>query len=145
MVSIILLNWNGKRFLTDCIHSLHTQSYQNVDLDNDVKEQFRLRIGLQLANSMACRALMGKDNDAMLQLQRFSAIVNSNFGEKEDNRLVKLTDLSDEELLIRLEKLKSKFPKLETEKNLGKRSILLVKQESPVNDFSDWSEDGEFL
>ena len=32
MVSIILLNWNGKRFLTDCIHSLHTQSYQNVEL-----------------------------------------------------------------------------------------------------------------
>ena len=32
MVSIILLNWNGKRFLHDCIQSVQTQTYQNVEL-----------------------------------------------------------------------------------------------------------------
>jgi GT2 family glycosyltransferase len=32
MVSIILLNWNGKRFLQDCIQSVCAQSYRNYEL-----------------------------------------------------------------------------------------------------------------
>jgi GT2 family glycosyltransferase len=32
MVSIILLNWNGKRFLQECIGSICAQSYQNYEL-----------------------------------------------------------------------------------------------------------------
>jgi len=32
MVSIILLNWNGKQFLADCLHSIRTQSYRNYEL-----------------------------------------------------------------------------------------------------------------
>lgn len=32
MVSIILLNWNGKRFLQECIRSICAQSYQDYEL-----------------------------------------------------------------------------------------------------------------
>lgn len=32
MVSIVLLNWNGKRFLKDCVCSIQQQSYQNFEL-----------------------------------------------------------------------------------------------------------------
>ena len=32
MVSIILLNWNGKQFLADCLHSICTQSYRTYEL-----------------------------------------------------------------------------------------------------------------
>jgi GT2 family glycosyltransferase len=32
MVSIILLNWNGKEFLQECLRSVHTQSYPHVEL-----------------------------------------------------------------------------------------------------------------
>ncbi len=31
-ISIVLLNWNGKRFLKDCIDSIQCQSYPNVEL-----------------------------------------------------------------------------------------------------------------
>lgn len=123
---------------------LCTQSYQNVDLDNDVKEQFRLRIGLQLANSMACRALMGKDNDAMLQLQRFSAVVNNNFGENQDNHIVILNDLPDNELIIRLNKLKSRFPKIEEKYTLSE-DINKIENEPTDSMFADWTVEGEFL
>jgi GT2 family glycosyltransferase len=32
MVSIILLNWNGKRFLAECIRSVRAQTYQDYEL-----------------------------------------------------------------------------------------------------------------
>lgn len=32
MISIVLLNWNGKRFLKDCIDSIQQQSYRNFEL-----------------------------------------------------------------------------------------------------------------
>jgi hypothetical protein len=89
---------------------LCTQSYQNVELDGDVKEQFRLRIALQLASSMACRALMGRDNDAPLSLPRYTAIYNNNYGELQDNRLVALDGLDDAELYERIAALKARYP-----------------------------------
>lgn len=89
---------------------LSTQSYQNVELDGDVKEQFRLRLALQLASSMACRALMGRDNDAPLTLPRYTAIYNNNYGELQDNREVVLDGLADEELFQRIADLKERYP-----------------------------------
>ena len=32
MISIVLLNWNGKRFLADCIQSIRAQTYSEYDL-----------------------------------------------------------------------------------------------------------------
>lgn len=87
---------------------LSTQSFQNVELESDVKDQFHLRIGLRHASTMGCRALMGRDNDAMLNLERYAAIYNSHQGEERFNRLVALAELPD--FLGRLEKLKAKYP-----------------------------------
>ena len=32
MISIVLLNWNGKPFLADCLHSIRAQTYTDYDL-----------------------------------------------------------------------------------------------------------------
>jgi DNA segregation ATPase FtsK/SpoIIIE-like protein len=89
---------------------LMTQSYQNVDLDRDAQGQFRTRIGLQLATSMECRALMGRDNDAPMDLPRFHAIYNDNNGDARSNRRVRLDPLEDEELFRRLDVIRLKYP-----------------------------------
>jgi len=87
---------------------LSTQSYQNFDLDSDVKEQFHLRIGFKQATSMACYALMGRDNDAMLNLPRYHAVYNAHFGEEKFNRTVALHHLKD--FSQRLDALKKTYP-----------------------------------
>ena len=89
---------------------LSTQSYQNVELDSDVKAQFRLRIGLQLSNSMECRALMGRDNDGPLNLPPYHAVYNNHFGELSDNRIVALDNLNREDLWQRVQALKQRYP-----------------------------------
>lgn len=89
---------------------LSTQSFQNVELESDVKDQFHLRIGLRHASAMGCRALMGRDNDAMLNLERFTAIYNSHQGEDKHNRTVALAALPD--FLARLDALKARYPSL---------------------------------
>lgn len=87
---------------------LSTQSFQNVELESDVKDQFHLRIGLRHASAMGCRALMGRDNDAMLSLERFTAIYNSDQGEPQYNRTLALNDLPD--FHARLDVLKAQYP-----------------------------------
>jgi len=91
------------------IHAiLSTQSFQNVELEGDVKDQFHLRIGLRHASALGCRALMGRDNDAMLNLPRFTAIYNSHQGEVQYNQTVALDPL--ENFQGRLDRLKKRFP-----------------------------------
>lgn len=87
---------------------LCTQSYQNVELEGDVKEQFHLRIGFRHATGIGCRALMGRDNEAMLSLEWFTAIYNDRQGETRHNRVVALDAMLD--FLPRLDALKAKFP-----------------------------------
>jgi hypothetical protein len=89
---------------------LSTQSYQNLDLEPDVKAQFHLRIALRLSTSMECRALMGRDNDAPLGLPRFAAVYNRHQGDASKNRILALDDLPREELMTRLEKLRRQYP-----------------------------------
>jgi hypothetical protein len=84
-----------------------TQSFQNVDFDGDVKAQFRLRLGLKLANSQDCRALMGHDNDAPMHLRvkdgfPRQAVLNTDDGLPRGNQLMNLDFMSDEEIARRL-------------------------------------------
>ncbi|UOG90474.1 MAG: hypothetical protein L3K52_09650 [Candidatus Thiothrix sulfatifontis] len=51
---------------------------------------------------------MGRDNDAMLNLERFTAIYNSHQGESQHNRLVALDGLPD--FHARLDNLKAQYP-----------------------------------
>ena len=87
---------------------LSTQSFQNLDLEADAKDQFHLRIGFHHATAMGCRALMGRDNDAMLDLPQYTVIYNSHQGEESKNRRVRLNDLPD--FRVRLDALKARFP-----------------------------------
>jgi FtsK/SpoIIIE family len=91
-----------------------TQSFQNVEFEGDVKGQFRLRVGLKLANSAECRTLMGHDNDAPLHLNptrgSYQAVVNNEYGLPRGNQVVDLDALPDDLFLQRLAALKAKFP-----------------------------------
>ncbi len=87
---------------------LSTQSFQNVQIESDVKEQFHLRVGLQLATSGACRGLMGQDNEAPMKLKRFMAVYNNERGDVQQNRIISLHGLPD--LHERLAALKQRYP-----------------------------------
>jgi hypothetical protein len=116
---------------------LCTQSYQNVEMDVDVKAQFRLRIGLQLANSMACRALMGRDNDALLNLPPYTAAYNNNFGEERDNRLIALDHLTEDDFAQRLAALKQRYPAPVPTFKIPPPSAVAPKSRANA-DFDDW-------
>lgn len=58
MISIIIVNWNGKKWLNDCLETLHSQDYQNFEIifvDNNseddsvefVREKFKKVIIIQ--------------------------------------------------------------------------------------------------
>lgn len=88
---------------------LSTQSFEGIDLGDGVKSQFHLRLGFRHTDGRGCRALMGRDNDAMLSLSRFTAIYNSHQGEEKHNRMVALDDLPD--FHVRLDRLKAQYPR----------------------------------
>jgi hypothetical protein len=91
---------------------LSTQSYQNVELEKAEKDQFRLRIAFQHASAMGCNALFeGYDNHVPLNLPRYSVVYNGNNGQRKDNHIVVLDNLSREEFINRLNNLKKKHPK----------------------------------
>jgi FtsK/SpoIIIE family len=90
---------------------LSTQSYRNVELEADVQAQFRLRIGLQLSNAMECRALMGRDNDAPMNVPRYTAVYNNNYGEIGDNQIIALDPLEDFDQ--RLQRLHERYVRTE--------------------------------
>jgi hypothetical protein len=121
---------------------LSTQSYQNVDLDSDIKAQFRLRIGLQLANSSECRALMGHDNDAPLNLARYHAVYNNNYGyaEPRDNRLVALDSLTREQLWQRLQALKARYPKNQSAFDFSTTQKVEKPNPKANDEFADWDD-----
>lgn len=87
-----------------------TQGFQDSDMKSDVKGQFHLRIGLQMATDQACRALMGGDNLGPRHLPRYAAVYNSERGDAQHNRIVQLHHLSRADLLLRLGTLKAKYP-----------------------------------
>jgi hypothetical protein len=104
-----MLQLISRQGAADGLHLLlSTQSYQNVQLESDVKGQFHLRVGLQLATSGECRALMGQDNDAPLKLKRFMAVYNNDRGDVQQNRIISLHGLPD--LQERLAALKQRYP-----------------------------------
>ena len=118
---------------------LSTQSYQNVELDSDVKAQFRLRIGLQLSNSMECRALMGRDNDGPLNLPPYHAVYNNHFGEMRDNRIVALDNLSRDDLWQRVQALKQRYPNPPSANTPASRASPSAQPDTAKTDvWADW-------
>jgi hypothetical protein len=118
---------------------LSTQSYRNVELEADVQAQFRLRIGLQLSNAMECRALMGRDNDAPMNVPRYTAVYNNNYGEIGDNQIIALDPLEDFDQ--RLQRLHERYVRTE----FPAPQVQEVKIESEVkinpsrpDEFADW-------
>lgn len=121
---------------------LSTQSFQNVELEGDVKDQFHLRIGFRHASAMGCRALMGRDNDAMLNLPRFTAIYNSHQGEEKQNRVVALDDLPD--FNGRLDALKTKYPRTQQDVSSHANQLMRSPVTAPIGKFAGGDVSGEW-
>lgn len=87
---------------------LSSQSFKGVDIDDDSKDQLKLRMAFTLANSMDCRKLMGTENDAPLNLEPYHAIINTQLGQPSANTKVKMDYLPANELKTRLQTLMQK-------------------------------------
>ncbi len=87
---------------------LSSQSFKGVDIDDDSKDQLKLRMAFTLANSMDCRKLMGTENDAPLSLEPYHAIINTQLGQPSANTKVKMDYLPADELKTRLQTLMQK-------------------------------------
>lgn len=120
---------------------LSTQSFEHLELDGDAKDQFHLRIGFRHGPGGGCRALMGRDNDAMLGLPKYTVIYNSHQGEERKNRRVRLNDLPN--FRERLDALKARFPS--TLQTTPKPESLPPKTPArPTAGFADGTVDGEW-
>lgn len=103
-----LLSNIAKKGASTGLHAiLCTQSFQNVLLDEDIKEQFHLRIGFQHASEKGCQALMGSANLAMLDLGRFEVIYNNHQGDSKYNQCITLDHMP--QFLDRLDSLKAQY------------------------------------
>lgn len=101
-----------------------------------MKDQFHLRIGLRHASSMGCRSLMGRENDAMLELPRFAAIYNAYQGEMAKNRQINLDDLDN--FHERLDLLKELYPAtIYKYINLTETELVSTKTSESMQSFSD--------
>ena len=86
-----------------------TQTYRGVELDAGAKSQFGLRMGFRLQNSMDCRYLFDRDNDAPLDIPRYHAIYNALGGDAAANQLVTLDYIAEEEVDQRIEVLRQRY------------------------------------
>lgn len=103
-----LLSNIAKKGASTGLHAiLCTQSFQNVLLDEDIKEQFHLRIGFQHASAKGCQALMGSENLAMLDLSRFEVTYNNHQGDIKYNQRIALDNMPN--FLERLDALKAHY------------------------------------
>jgi hypothetical protein len=82
------------------IHLLFcSQSYMNTQIADDIMSQMGLRISYRLANGQECRAILGRDNDAPIKLERFQMVYNDHFGDKDYNLLIKASNFDKEKII----------------------------------------------
>ena len=86
------------------IHLLFcSQSYMNTQIADDAMSQMGLRISYRLANGQECRAILGRDNEAPIKLERFQMVYNNRFGDKDFNRIVKADNFDKENIIPTLQ------------------------------------------
>jgi len=86
-----------------------SQSYVNTQIADDTMSQMGLRISYRLANGRECRAILGSDNDAPTNLERFQMVYNSHFGDKDYNRFVKADNFEKEKIIPFLAQAAEKY------------------------------------
>jgi hypothetical protein len=86
------------------IHLLFcSQSYLNTQIAEDALSQMSLRISYRLANGQECRAILGRDNEAPIKLERFQMVYNDRFGDRDYNCLVKADNFDKEKIIPTLQ------------------------------------------
>lgn len=114
------------------IHMLFSsQSYTDCHIESDILSQMPLRIAFRLASAAECRAIMGPDNIAPMQLPNYTAIYNEKNGAKEANIQVRMNELKIESipqiLLDASNKPYTPFPKI-----IRTNADKLAKQAEPI-------------
>jgi len=86
------------------IHLLFcSQSYLNTQIAEDALSQMGLRISYRLANGQECRAILGRDNETPIKLERFQMVYNNRFGDKDYNCIVKADNFDKEKIIPTLQ------------------------------------------
>ncbi|MEY4905447.1 MAG: hypothetical protein RLZZ292_3262, partial [Bacteroidota bacterium] len=66
-----------------------TQNLEGFDLGDGVMQQIKLRVAFQLASDTECRHILDTNNTIPLDLERFEAVLNTQFGRSDANALGK--------------------------------------------------------
>lgn len=114
------------------IHMLFSsQSYTDCHIEADILSQMPLRIAFRLASSAECRAIMGPDNTAPMQLPNYTAIYNEKNGNKEANMQVRMNELKIESIPQILQEA-SKRPYTPFQKIIRTNADRLAQQVEPT-------------
>lgn len=87
---------------------LSTQSFQNLDFQPEVKEQFGLRVSMRLNSSRSCDALFNDNYDAM-NLNIFQGIYNDNDFTRFSNQKFQIKPFVANELIARIAEVKKNY------------------------------------
>jgi DNA segregation ATPase FtsK/SpoIIIE, S-DNA-T family len=66
-----------------------TQNLEGFDLGNGIMQQIKLRVAFQLASHTECRHILDINNTIPLDLERFEAVMNTQYGRSDANDLGK--------------------------------------------------------
>ena len=82
------------------IHMLFSsQSYDGCNISSDILAQMSLRIAFTLASGQECRAILGGDNDVPKSIPHYTAVYNTNNGNRNDNIIVKMDYFNRDKIL----------------------------------------------
>ena len=131
-----------------------TQTLKSFDIPQDVNDNIRLRVILNLGTEWGIGKFLASDNTAPNHLiatdTRKQAVYNTRYGQTKANQIIDLEALPDISISERLEALKTKYPAYESAVpvlKIAESSIVKVKQSIPsssVAAFADWNDEGRF-
>lgn len=92
------------------IHMLFSsQSYDGCNISSDILAQMSLRIAFTLASGQECRAILGGDNDVPKSIPHYTAVYNTNNGNRNDNVIVKMDYFDRDKILSILRTAKIQY------------------------------------
>ena len=92
------------------IHMLFSsQSYDGCNISSDILAQMSLRIAFTLSSGQECRAILGGDNDVPKSIPHYTAVYNTNNGNRNDNVIVKMDYFDKDKILPILRNAKKRY------------------------------------
>lgn len=110
-----VLNRVAKQGRSFGIHLIFcSQSFADCRIDDGVLKQTKLRIAFRLSDGSDCRAILGRENEAPMRLQKYQIVYNSDNGFYENNIIANTYNFDENEIENILEKKSADYEKFFT-------------------------------